>query len=340
MRQKLLFVPVFLLIVLLCIGCPPADDGNGGNGAEGDTVNWVEGAEPYSATYTDGNVGIGTTAPGYILDVNGTVRSSTGGFMLPDGTLIDEAADLGTTETVYWASTTGGINYDDGFVGIKRWNPSYTLDVVGDMKLTEELTVGNNEDTDILLQLIGMNTFTDTQFRLMSHSSGGANQGGIDIDAVTDYTCIQAWRNTVSPWDPDPADLALQPDGGQVGIGTTSPIYELDVVGNINVTGDYYDNGALADYVFDEEYDFLSIEEHAQIMWENKHLPNVFGKDDLGDKPYSMSERREQILEELEIAHIYINQLNSTLNTLLDTVESQQNTIEQLQQEIGNLKDK
>ena len=42
----------------------------------------------------------------------------------------------------------------------------------------------------------------------------------------------------------------------------------------------------------------------------------VAGKDDLGDKPYSMSERREQILEELEIAHIYIEQLYNEIKDL------------------------
>ena len=51
-------------------------------------------------------------------------------------------------------------------------------------------------------------------------------------------------------------------------------------------------------------------------MWENKHLPMVAGKDDLGDNLYSMSERREQILEELEIAHIYIEQLYNEIKDL------------------------
>lgn len=43
-----------------------------------------------------GGVGIGTNEPTDPLTVNGVIRSMTGGFELPDGTIIDAAADLGT----------------------------------------------------------------------------------------------------------------------------------------------------------------------------------------------------------------------------------------------------
>ena len=42
-----------------------------------------------------GNVGIGTTSPASKLEKTGMVQSTSGGFKLPDGTVLDDASDLG-----------------------------------------------------------------------------------------------------------------------------------------------------------------------------------------------------------------------------------------------------
>jgi hypothetical protein len=63
-----------------------------------------------------GNVGINTTNPATTLDVNGTIRSETGGVMFPDGTTQTTAASgvpttYGAVGT-YIAATTGNTtNY-------------------------------------------------------------------------------------------------------------------------------------------------------------------------------------------------------------------------------------
>lgn len=69
------------------------------------------------------------------------------------------------------------------------------------------------------------------------------------------------------------------------------------------------------DAVFDPElYTVPSIEEHAALMWENKHLPAV-GPTGPGI-PINVTEKMLRMLNELEHAHIYIEQLHTRVAQL------------------------
>lgn len=108
--------------------------------------------------------------------------------------------------------------------------------------------------------------------------------------------------------------LTLQKNTGNIGIGTTNPQGKLDVNGSI-----YQRGGQLhADYVFDENYQLESIEEHAEFMWKNKHLPAIpkAKTDENGFEVIEVGSHRKGIVEELEKAHIYIHQLENKLSSL------------------------
>ena len=87
------------------------------------------------------------------------------------------------------------------------------------------------------------------------------------------------------------------------------------------------------DFVFESVYDLESIEEHATFMWTNKHLPAMGpGEyDDEGMARFELGRHQVGLLEELEKAHIYIDQLHNrvqqqesaiaTLEARLDALE-------------------
>lgn len=105
------------------------------------------------------------------------------------------------------------------------------------------------------------------------------------------------------------------------GIWATLNPTGLYVSGNIQTTA----SGVVhADYVFENNFNLPSIKQHAEQMWQNKHLPAVGPgiHDDNGSAIINVGEKTMGILEELEIAHIYIEKLHSNLALL----ENQLNT--------------
>jgi hypothetical protein len=86
--------------------------------------NWFEVAR-FAA---GGNVGIGTNAPAYKLDVAGPVRSTSGGFIFPDGT-VQTTAGGGGGGGSQWVTSGTSIYYNGGNVGLGTSAPGVALEV-------------------------------------------------------------------------------------------------------------------------------------------------------------------------------------------------------------------
>ena len=78
--------------------------------------------------------------------------------------------------------------------------------------------------------------------------------------------------------------------------------------GTLTTGGPTCDSGC--DAVFDAGFKRLSVSDHAALMWENGHLPAVGPT--LPHAPMNVSEKMGGILNELEHAHIYIEELHAT----------------------------
>lgn len=85
----------------------------------------------------------------------------------------------------------------------------------------------------------------------------------------------------------------------------------LDVRGSINVDG----SEVHADFVFADDYKLKTIEDRAQFMWREKHLPSLPKAPEGLTGSVNLVGHQMGILEELEVAHIYIEQLNNRLNS-------------------------
>lgn len=110
---------------------------NKGGPGGGRTIHVSAGAlslEGPDGLYVQGNVGIGVTSPTARLDVDGTIRSSQGGFVFPDGTVQTTAAsESAGPRGGDWNTNGDDLYYDLGNIGIGTDEPDFPLHVVGDI---------------------------------------------------------------------------------------------------------------------------------------------------------------------------------------------------------------
>ncbi len=167
-----------------------------------------------------GNVGIGTTTPNAKLDVNGSIGGTS---LLLQGS---NGAFIGDGTSKVWIGSSGGTNYIES--GNNAWTNSPLLYFTG---------TGASSGTFAFKGNIGIGTTTPLSKLHIAGSVGSSDllrvensnsNRGLKIGTVTDVGegFIQAYAvSNESILEP----LLLNPNGGNVGIGTTTPSVKLTV---------------------------------------------------------------------------------------------------------------
>jgi hypothetical protein len=190
-----------------------------------------------------GNVGIGTTSPSYLLDVNGSGRIGSG---------IGTGVYVGNTSHAVW-TRTGGTNGnmalysggsdritivgDTGNVGIGTTSPAYKLDVTGDINFTNTLkfggvTVISNSGADVYANIRVIrneSTALNDGMYIGYNNSGGASGH------------LRFYANGTNE------RMRIDASNGNVGIGTTAPSNPLHVEKDAGGSAIAYFNSLNAD---------------------------------------------------------------------------------------------
>jgi len=110
------------------------------------------------------------------------------------------------------------------------------------------------------------------------------------------------------------------------------PEMRMNADGDVNIVGTLVTGGpncaSGCDAVFSEDYDLLSIEEHADRMFALGHLPAVGPT--VPNAPVNISEQYGRMLNELEHAHIYIASLQADVTELRGQLERQSDALARL----------
>ena len=294
----------------------------------------VEAGAPANAltVATTGNVGIGTLTP--VVETHIVDGDSPAIRLEQDGSsgFTPQVYDIAANETNFFIrDVTNGSNLffraqtgapenalyiaNDGQIGIGNASPQAALHIEAQGGRANILLDGGTSSSPTGSSWDFTVRNSDGEFAINDMSTTGG-----------DFIFRTADNGANTPWE-----FVHRADNG-FGINTASSVggdFILSNSGDLRILGTITSGGPTCssgcDAVFNEDYDLPSIEDHAEAMFADRHLPAVGPTSP--DEDINLTEHMGNVLNELEKAHIYIAQLNEqnkALQTRLEKLEAAQ----------------
>ncbi|MCF8309022.1 MAG: hypothetical protein K9I68_08445 [Bacteroidales bacterium] len=254
------------------------------------------------------DVEVGTAGSGLNLKVFG--QTATEAFKMTDGAQSNYILTSDAEGNASWAApsqlddddwTVSGTNVykSDGYVGIGHSNPEYSLDVSGQVRLSSLATTGDEPK----LLLINQNGLLENA----------------DIPENHIFSENIRMQGNYITHDGDDEGIYVA-ENGNVGIGEVNDMpgdYRLYVEGGILTEKVRVKlQGEWADYVFDKDYDLMSLSEVESFIKENKHLPDVPSAKEVKKEGMDVAEMNALLLKKVEELTLHIIELEKKVNEL------------------------
>jgi len=143
------------------------------------------------------------------------------------------------------------------------------------------------------------------------HVKGWARvDGGLKVSSKVTIGNAVAWKN--GDW--------IQPYNLYVSGGILTEKVKVAV----NNSNDW------SDYVFEEDYEMMEIDELEDYVSENKHLPNVPSAEEMVENGLDVAKMDAKLLEKIEEAYLYIIDLNKKVDALATENQSLKTSLQSL----------
>ncbi|RMG28783.1 MAG: hypothetical protein D6732_18230 [Methanobacteriota archaeon] len=211
------------------------------------------------------------------------------------------------------------IRSNGGNVGIGTSSPDSRLSVNGDIDINGsrfyvgtdgKVGIGTNVPTTRLhikgengvANILKLEEFSSNHILTVSITSDGTVKlQGTNGEVAGAYT-----------------NILLNPAGGGVGIGTTNVgSYQLAVNGSIR-TKEIVAESNWSDFVFDDDYRLMPLEEVEQYIQQNGHLPDIPSAEEVAANGVSLGEMQARLLQKIEELTLYVIQQQKMMQQLMD----------------------
>ena len=170
-----------------------------------------------------GSVGIGTTTPGYTLDVNGTINS-TGTITGPTVTSLSNLGVFGSNTAISASNTVVSLsNYVYGPNTTNNSNSQFTANWASNTAVS-----ASNTTISLSNYVYGTNTINITNAQTTANWASNAGLFGSNTSVWSSNLLKAGWSNNSS--------YLYVGAGSNIGIGTSTPAYRLDISGTVRAT--------------------------------------------------------------------------------------------------------
>jgi len=270
-------------------------------------------------------------------EANFFVRDLTGGsrlsFRIRPGaptSSLDIAANgnvgIGTASPAVKLDVQGTTAITGGSLGIGTTTPAFPFHLIGAVAADGVSKIQNTNAT-------GFSGFVYAD-------SAAVSRMFIGVDNNNSQARIAAFSTSPLIFVTNNIERARIDSSGNVGVGTTTPSSKFHVNGgDIRVSGgSFIDDGTtlnVPDYVFDDSYKLMSLDEVHKFIEENKHLPNVPSVKDVKSSGLNVSQFQMRLLEKVEELTLYTLAQHEQIGGLKEQNDGLQKRLEELESKLS-----